>query len=204
MKNTTLFILGCILCLGSAKAQDWDSVGSGISGLARVCAVYNGELYAGGYFDTVNGQLMNCIAKWNGTTWSAVGASIGINIGGSVDAMTVYDNSLYVGGGFDSAGGVYTKNIAMWTTPTSLNKISDDNFISVYPNPVNNMLNLQVTNLKGDIDFNIYNELGQQVESGKMNGYKVNTFDVSIYPPGIYMISITAGTQRYSTKFIKN
>ncbi len=191
------------------NGSNWSAVGAGLYGepggsQVNALTVYDGELYAGGYFDTVNGQLVNAIAKWNGTQWSTVGNSVGINIGGSIDAMTVYNNSLYVGGGFDSAGGVYAKNIAMWAMPTSVNKISDDNSISVYPNPVNKMLSLQATNLKGDLDYNIYNELGQQMECGIVNENKVHTFDVSSYPAGIYMISITAGTQRYSSKFIKN
>jgi len=113
MKNTTLFILGCMLCFGGAKAQDWDSVGSGINGLARACAVYNGELYVGGYNITRAGaSTVSNIARWNGTSWSGVGT--GISVYGGIGAMQVYNGNLYVGGGFDTAGGVPVNNVAVW------------------------------------------------------------------------------------------
>jgi hypothetical protein len=53
----------------------------------------------------------NNIAKWNGSSWSAVGG--GTN--GPVSAL-VFDGhgNLYAGGGFSSAGGVSANNITKW------------------------------------------------------------------------------------------
>jgi len=76
----------------------------------RVFAVYNGNLYAGGTFDTAGGKRICCIAKWNDTNWSALGTGIR----GQIYSMAVYDGKLYVGGQFDSAGGKPAENIAVW------------------------------------------------------------------------------------------
>jgi hypothetical protein len=174
--------------------------GSQVSALT----VYNGELYAGGYFDSINGLFINGIAKWNDTNWSRVGGSVGINIGGAIDAMTVFNNSLYVGGGFDSAGGVYAHNIAMWTSPNSIDEVIVNNTISVFPSPTNDMISIKVTHYADDMSFIIYNELGQQIKNGKLSENESNTIDVSNYSSGIYLVSVVSGTQKYNAKFIKN
>jgi hypothetical protein len=38
--------------------------------------VYNGELYIGGDFTNAGGIVVSNIAKWNGTTWSALGTGV--------------------------------------------------------------------------------------------------------------------------------
>ena len=58
--------------------------------------VYNGELIAGGEFTTAGGTEANCIARWDGTTWSPLDS--GMN--GEVFALTVYDGELIAGGRF--------------------------------------------------------------------------------------------------------
>lgn len=86
------------------------------SGGAHVSAfaIFNGELYAAGNFATIGGVSASSIAKWNGTTWTALGTGIsGVGIV-KVSTMTVYNNELYIGGSFTTAGGVSTTNIAKW------------------------------------------------------------------------------------------
>ncbi len=75
--------------------------------------VYNGELYAGGNFTQMGGVPCNRIAKWNGTSWSAVGGGVTGGIS-RVEAMTVYNGKLYVGGSFNWAGGNPAWYIASW------------------------------------------------------------------------------------------
>jgi hypothetical protein len=75
-------------------------------------------LYAGGDFTTAGGVAANRVAKWNGTSWSVLGAAPnGVN--GTVNALAVYDDgngaALYAGGSFTSAGGVPASFVAKWT-----------------------------------------------------------------------------------------
>lgn len=90
----------------------WVPLGSGVDSLRSVNAltVYKGKLIAGGSFENAGGKLVNRIAAWNGSSWSALGS--GMN--GGVDALTVYDNKLIAGGSFTTAGGVPANRIAAW------------------------------------------------------------------------------------------
>src|SRR5262249_44912063 len=58
-------------------------------------------LYAGGSFTSAGGVAANRIAKWDGSSWSALGT--GMN-NSSVDALAVHDDgtgpALFAGGGF--------------------------------------------------------------------------------------------------------
>ena len=103
----------------SAKAQTWSAVDGGINnsynGSAKTSfitsmAVYKGELYVAGSFDSVDAKPANNIAKWNGTSWSAVGT--GANA--VIYALTVYDGNLYIGGDFTIINGVSAMHIAKW------------------------------------------------------------------------------------------
>lgn len=162
---------------------------------------YSGELYAGGFFDSVNGQFINCIAKWNGSKWSSVGT--GINVGGSIIAMTTFNNALYIGGGFDSAGGTYAKNIAMWTAPDGVKEIEENINISVYPNPASKIISIDISGLSAISDCYIYNELGQQVFAKQLSNSLNGNINVSTYASGVYMIKVISGPKSYSAKFIK-
>jgi hypothetical protein len=109
-------------CIASWDGSSWSPLGSGVSGtfdpytgtlLVSTLIVYNGELYAGGQFDSAGGQLVNNIAKWNGSSWSPLGTGI-LGSSYTVQALAVYNGALYAGGRFDTAGGITTHNIAKW------------------------------------------------------------------------------------------
>jgi hypothetical protein len=73
-------------------------------------AVSGTTLYAGGYFTTAGGVPANCIAKWNGSVWSALGSGMD----DVVPALVVSGTDLYAGGYFTTAGGVPANHIAKW------------------------------------------------------------------------------------------
>jgi hypothetical protein len=71
-----------------------------------------GLVYIGGNFDAVGTVIANNVAKWNGTTWSALGSGIS---GGTVSALAADGaGNLYAGGTFTYAGGVAVNYIAQW------------------------------------------------------------------------------------------
>jgi len=71
-------------------------------------------LYAGGTFSTAGGVVVGDIAKWNGSSWSALSSGVD----DWVYALTVFDDgsgpALFAGGIFTTAGGVPAKGIAKW------------------------------------------------------------------------------------------
>ena len=102
-------------------AQNWSALGTGVGpgyyDATYTSVIYNGELYAGGYFTTAGGINANNIAKWNGTGWSQL--SNGIN--GGVHSLCVYNGELYAAGSFTSAGNISAKDIAKWNGTTWTN-----------------------------------------------------------------------------------
>jgi trimeric autotransporter adhesin len=104
----------------------WSALGSGLSGTLNgsvsALAVFDdgsgAALYAGGQFALAGGVPANLIAKWNGSSWSALAGGIaGVN-GAGVRALAVFDDgsgpALYAGGRFTSADGAPANSIARW------------------------------------------------------------------------------------------
>jgi hypothetical protein len=77
-------------------------------------AVSGNNLYVGGQFTTAGGVTVNHIARWDGSSWSALGSGVG----GDVLAIAVSGNDVYAGGFFNTAGGAPARNIAKWNGST--------------------------------------------------------------------------------------
>lgn len=75
-------------------------------------------LYVGGHFINATGEQVNGIARWDGSSWSALSGPGGTGTDFYVAALAVFDDgtgeALYAGGGFTSAGGVTVNHIAKW------------------------------------------------------------------------------------------
>jgi hypothetical protein len=64
----------------------------------------SGNLYVGGTFIVIGDVIANCIAKWNGTNWSALGSGVS-GPSPAVYNLAVSGSNLYAGGSFSTAGG---------------------------------------------------------------------------------------------------
>ena len=100
----------------------WSTVGvalnNGLNSVVHALAVYDDgsgpALYVGGYFSSAGGMPVNKVARWDGSSWSALGSSVN----DAVLALAVYDDgggpALYAGGRFSTAGGAPANRIAKW------------------------------------------------------------------------------------------
>jgi len=97
----------------------WSEVGGGIpSGAVYALAVFNDgsgdALYVGGSFSSAGGVPANNVAKWDGTSWTALRDGTD----GPVRALTPWQawngNALYVGGDFARAGTRDASGVARW------------------------------------------------------------------------------------------
>ena len=93
--------------------EKWNKMGTGEGdNHAHNSAIApNGDVYVVGAFTSIGGVAANRIAKWNGTTWSALSTGLddtayGIKISSNGD--------VYVGGDFHTAGGIACWHIARW------------------------------------------------------------------------------------------
>src|SRR5580765_4860694 len=98
---------------GAFSDANWISLGGlpGANASVRAAAVdASGDLYIGGTFTGVGGVIANHIAKWNGSSWSALGSGMNSN----VLALAVSGSNVYAGGNFTTAGGSAANYIAKW------------------------------------------------------------------------------------------
>jgi hypothetical protein len=122
--NTVGSAANSLTAWGVAKwnGSTWSNLANGIRGAGDAVyalAVYQGELYAGGFFDTLTSlNVGRGIEKWNGSAWVPLGGVVGNGVAGApgfrVRAMIVFNSKLYVGGTFTTAGGITVNNIATW------------------------------------------------------------------------------------------
>jgi len=94
----------------------WTPIGGGLSGgfgtqVQALAIAPNGDLLVGGTFSTAGGTAANNIARWNGSTWSALG-------GGTDDAVRAIEvlpnGDVVAGGRFVTADGIPVNSIARW------------------------------------------------------------------------------------------
>jgi hypothetical protein len=86
-------------------------MGSSVNAYVSGLAVSGTDVYATGGFTTAGASAANYVAKWDGSSWSALGSGVG-GTAPYVKAMVVSGNDLYVGGQFTMAGGKVSAYIA--------------------------------------------------------------------------------------------
>ncbi len=116
----------------------WSPIGAGFDGsgpftaVAALAVMPNGDLIAGGNFTSSGGASVLRVARWNGTTWSQVGAGFD----GQVQALLVLsDGDIIAGGSFTQSGSVAVSHIARFDGsawgPLGPGLSGDPNFASV-------------------------------------------------------------------------
>jgi hypothetical protein len=105
-------------CIAKWNGSSWSALGSGLSidpGLSPQCYTIafdsTGNLYAGGDFTTAGGNSANYIAKWDGSSWTALGYGLAARCNTIAFDST---GNLYAGGLFTTAGGNSANYIAKW------------------------------------------------------------------------------------------
>ena len=94
--------------------DDWSALGSGVRTPGDLHALVvdgAGNLYVGGAFTVAGSVAASHVAKWDGSSWSALGT--GVN---STVFSLVLDGAgnLYAGGNFIAAGYVLLNHVAKW------------------------------------------------------------------------------------------
>ena len=88
--------------VGGNVKNDTTGPTSNINGVVRTMKVFNNELYIGGLFDSVGTIASKNVAKWNGSTWTALGKSFNIDCGNDgVSSLEVFNGEIYASGNFN-------------------------------------------------------------------------------------------------------
>jgi hypothetical protein len=134
---------------------------------------------------------------------SQAGGTSSETINRTVTAGTYYAQ-VYGYSGANSPTSCYTLRVQLGTASRSTELItSDEQKAVIYPNPAKNIVNINLTGLKGKSEVSMYDVNGRVVLRREVTSVK-SQLDISVLPPGIYMMRITNGVKEVSmTKIIK-
>ncbi len=96
--------------------RTWSGLGGGVQGdgsdlpFVSAIKVNGGDVYVAGSFTKAGGTDARSIARWNGSSWSALGSGVQ----GTVNALEYFNGNVYAGGSFSTAGSVASNAIALW------------------------------------------------------------------------------------------
>lgn len=102
----------------------WQPLGAGVNGSVYTIHMQHGPekslpvVFVGGAFTQAGGQPSNRVARWDGATWSPLGAGCS----GLVESVVLFNDgtgaALFAAGFFQQAGGVVVNKIAKWNLQT--------------------------------------------------------------------------------------
>ena len=91
----------------------------------------------------------------------------------------------------------YFDDVAIFDITVGTNKEFESNEITIYPNPANNTISV---NLKNNSTFNILDLTGRLVIASKVEN---NTIDISNLNKGVYILQTNSVNGTINTKFLK-
>jgi len=90
--------------------------------------------------------------------------------------------------------------------PLSYEEINGIEKLSVYPNPTNDELNIELTQMGGEIELVLFDQLGKIVRKETQkptNGILNDKWTISELPAGVYILSVSDGSSFNKVKIIK-
>lgn len=186
----------------------WSGLGAGTSpvsgaatGYIRALAQVGTSLYVGGNFTGAGGLLVNYIARWDGSTWSALGTGLNNAVRCLAAGPT---GQLCAGGSFNTVGdgsraasffSVYdTVPVLATSAPQAHNELLD-----LYPNPAHDSFRAEIAGVSGAtaVQAELVDELGRvvlrlyvPVATAGGTAFSVSTLNLA---PGSYVLRVQVG-----------
>jgi uncharacterized delta-60 repeat protein len=163
----------------------------------------DGKIIIGGYFTTYRGSTRNRIARLfaNGNHDATFNPGTGAN--GAISTIALQDDGkIIVGGDFTSYNGTGRNRVARILNDKNTNVVLiPSSEISIYPNPVSNVLIIEMAGNNEKVYFEIINASGQIVFIGDF--IEKTSVQTSNFLPGIYIIKLRKGNTFEVKKIIK-
>ncbi|HEY1016413.1 MAG TPA: hypothetical protein VGE07_27130 [Herpetosiphonaceae bacterium] len=93
---------------------EWTMIVTTSRDALRSIAVLDGELVAGGRFDSIGGVAAQNIARWDGAAWRPLGSGLAGYLVNAPMALTTIGHNLYVYSDYSVAGGWVSPSFARW------------------------------------------------------------------------------------------
>jgi uncharacterized delta-60 repeat protein len=173
------------------------NIGDGVQGFNNnyvyaISLENNGNVIIGGYFSLYNGIARSNIARLNTNGTLDTFFNVGLGSNYIVRSTSIQsDGKIIIGGDFTSYNGIGRNRIARINGGVALSNPSFDLSTDViYPNPSNGNFTLQINNIIGTENIEIYTLMGQKIYS-KSIVENESSIDVSNQPKGIYFYKIS-------------
>jgi len=118
---------------------------------------------------------------------------------GSYSLKDENENIIIVGGEFTTSESV-TFNVQ---DPLSVNEFNLESSINLYPNPVTDDLNIELTYINEDVIYEVFNTLGQQVSKGSLESNSAHLLNMAPFETGIYFVKLSTTSSSIIKKVIK-
>ncbi len=104
---------------------------------------------------------------------------------------------------YEYTGDGTQNGVANWST-LGIDDFDAVNTITLYPNPTNSVLNIQIQNVVSNGAIEIYDMLGKQIFNQTITSNNVSQIDVTNWNNGLYLIKISSEDSVETKRFIKN
>jgi carboxypeptidase T len=150
---------------------------------------------------STNGSTWNNLRTYNGHShWVQQEVNLSAYIG-----QTIYLRFRLVSDGSVQSDGFYFddfKVVDFTTLTTSLTEDVNEDFVSVYPNPATDFVNINIGD-NNEMDMELYNYLGSMIYSKKITNSLTN-INFKNYSKGVYFIRLFNENQTVVRRIIKN
>ncbi len=199
---------------GIARFADdvWHPLGNGLSNCiygegALAITRDNEDIYVSGQFKNTGIPNTECIGRWDGTNWNAVGVPSLDPDNNWIFAQLILGDDIYVGGNFSQIGSTDgTVNIARWGEPETVSIAPESSTLAnkkvkVLPNPSQNNIQFQfVGDIPESVKITITDVNGQNVLTTLTDHQEI---DISQLVKGIYFLTLESSHWKEVEKIIK-
>ncbi|MDB5035478.1 MAG: type sorting protein [Chlorobi bacterium] len=174
----------------------------------RQCAVgfaLNGLGYTG-FGQSGYATVYNDFYSYNPATntWAAAGTFPEAR-GRAWATAAVADGRAYMGSGWDLASTFSRDWWEMNLTVAGIdNAVAGVNALNIYPNPVSDIVNIQISDINGSGRVSLIDALGREIISRGITGRaSLETLDVSGLASGVYLVKVESGYSSTIAKLVK-
>jgi len=158
-----------------------------------------GTIFAAGGFHNTNQRF---VAHYKNGVWSELGGVHSLGANNYIYGIGISPTQdVYVTGAYTNLAGEFY--VARYGAPTALETKENNSQIIMAPNPVNDLLQVQVPNSFHDYTLRIYNCFGQILYNANSNN-TITWIPTNTLVPGMYFLSVEHTNYKQSIPFTKN